>query len=176
MRYIVVRGAAWPVLLSPCNTPSMPSVYVTSIQNRVLHRTTPVVCSWYDHSHRCHSEFITDVRVHGHVGGEISEVLHRESSKRLALPRNTNDRKHLQSTQTTVNRNNAQPKHQALSKGQPGRRIKPISKAAVHAFSTATTRHHHPHPRGSSPDPFSQHSLLGSTGGLSRTTPQTPPA
>ena len=44
-------------------------------------------------------------------------VLHGESSKRLAPPRNTKHRKHLQSTQTTVNRHNSQTKHQALSKG-----------------------------------------------------------
>ena len=46
-------------------------------------------------------------------------VLHGESSKRLAPPRNTKDRKHLQAAQTTVNRHNSQTKHQALSKGQP---------------------------------------------------------
>ena len=50
------------------------------------------------------------------------------------------------------------------------RHTTPISTAAVHAFSTATTRHHYPHPTGSSTDPLSQRS------GLSRTTPQTPPA
>ena len=60
-------------------------------------------------------------------------VLHGESSKRLAPPRNTEDRKHLSSTQSTVNRHNSQTKHQALSKGQPGRRKTPITTAAVHA-------------------------------------------
>ena len=45
-------------------------------------------------------------------------VLHKESSKLLAPPRNTKDRKHLQSTQTSVDRHNSQTKHQALSKGQ----------------------------------------------------------
>jgi len=48
-----------------------------------------------------------------------SGVLHGESSKRLAPPRSTNDRRYLQSTQTTVNRHNTQTIHQALSKGQP---------------------------------------------------------
>ena len=38
-----------------------------------------------------------------------SVALHGQSSKRLAPPRNTKDRKHLQSTQTTVNRHNSQP-------------------------------------------------------------------
>ena len=42
-----------------------------------------------------------------------------KTSKRLAPPRNTKDRKHLQSTQTIVNRHNSQSKHQALSKGRP---------------------------------------------------------
>ena len=60
------------------------------------------------------------------------QVLHGESSKRLAPPRNTKDRKHLQSTQSTVNRHTSQTKHQALSKGQPGKRISPINTAAVH--------------------------------------------
>ena len=86
-------------------------------------------------------------------------LLHGKSSKRLAPPRNIKDRKHLQSTQSTVN---SQTKHQALSKGQPGRRMTPINTAAVHALSTATTRHHHPHPTGSSPDPRSQRSPLRS--------------
>ena len=49
----------------------------------------------------------------------MSFVSHGESSKLLAPPRNTKDRKHLQSIQTTVNRHNSQTKHQALSKGQP---------------------------------------------------------
>ena len=97
-----------------------------------------------------------------------SFVLHGESSKRLAPPRNTKDRKHLQSTQLTVDRHNSQTKHQALSKGQPGGRITPINIAAVHAFSTATTRHHHPHPTGSSPDPLSQHRQLRSLGAIHR--------
>ena len=47
-------------------------------------------------------------------------VLYGESSKRLAPPRNTKDRKHLQSTQTTVDRHNSQTKHLVLSKGQLG--------------------------------------------------------
>ena len=50
----------------------------------------------------------------------LSPVLHGESSKRLASPRNTTDRKHIQSTQTTVNRHNSQTMHLAVSKGQPG--------------------------------------------------------
>ena len=58
-------------------------------------------------------------------------VLHGGSSKRLAPPRNTKDRKHLQSTQSTVNRHTSQTTHQALSKGQPGRHITPINTVAV---------------------------------------------
>ena len=46
----------------------------------------------------------------------------------------------------------------------------------MHAFSTATTRHQHPRPTGSSPDPLSQRSPLRSAGGFSRAAPQTPPA
>ena len=34
------------------------------------------------------------------VNGEADAVLHGESSKRLATPRNTKDKKHLQSTQS----------------------------------------------------------------------------
>ena len=48
----------------------------------------------------------------------LPAMLHGESSKRLAPPRDTKDRKHLQSVQRTVNRHNSQTKHQALSKGQ----------------------------------------------------------
>ena len=60
-------------------------------------------------------------------------VLHGGSSTCLASPRNTKDRKHVQSTQSTVNRQSSQTKHQALSKGRPGIRITPINTAAVHA-------------------------------------------
>ena len=82
-----------------------------------------------------------------------------------------NGRKHLPSAQMTVNWHNSQNKHQALSKGQPrSQDAQQTSTAAVHAPSTATTRHHHPHPTGSPPDPPSQRSPLRSTGGLSRTT------
>ena len=62
------------------------------------------------------------------------------------------------------------------SAAQESRRTTATSTAAVHASSTATTRHHYPHPTGSSPDTLSQRSLLRSTGGLSRITTQTPPA
>ena len=57
------------------------------------------------------------------VGLMVSCVLHGECSKRLALPRNTRDWKHLQSAQTTVNLHKSQTKHQALSKGQPRRQL-----------------------------------------------------
>ena len=56
----------------------------------------------------------------GWLRGIPVSVLHGESSKRLAPPRKTKDRKHLQSIQTTVNRHNSQTKHLELSKGQPG--------------------------------------------------------
>ena len=73
-----------------------------------------------------------------------------ESSKRLAALRITKDGKHLQSTQSTVNRHTSQTKHQALPEGQPGRRITPINTAAVHASAqqqpaiiTHTQQGHH---------------------------------
>ena len=47
--------------------------------------------------------------------------------------KNTKDRKHLQSTQSTVNRHTSQTKHQAPSKRQPGRLTTPINTAAVHS-------------------------------------------
>ena len=50
----------------------------------------------------------------------FSSELHGESCKRLAPPRNTKYRIHLQSTQSTVNRHNSQTKHQALRKCSPG--------------------------------------------------------
>ena len=99
--------------------------------------------------------------------------------RKLQTPGTAEEHKrHLQSTQTTVNRHNAQTKHLAISKGQSGGQDTrtPISTAAVYAFSTATTRHHYPHPTGSSLDPLSQRSPLRSTGRLSRSTQQTPPA
>ena len=65
-----------------------------------------------------------------------TSVLHGEISKRLATPRNTKDKKHLQSTQSA-----SQTKHQALPKGQPGRRITPINTAAVDASAQQQPRH-----------------------------------
>ena len=88
------------------------------------------------------------------------------------------DRKHLLPTQTTVNRHKLTDQATGTIEraARESRRITPISTAVVHAFSAATTRHHYPHPAGSSPDPVSQCIPLRSTGGLSRTTSQTPPA
>ena len=62
-----------------------------------------------------------------------------KSSKRLAPPRNPKDRTHQQSTQMSVNRYNSQTKHLALRAARESRHTAPISTAAVHAFSTATT-------------------------------------
>ena len=59
---------------------------------------------------------------------------------------------------------------------QGSSRITPSIAAAVHASSTATSRHHHAHAAGSSPDPLSQRSPLRSAGGTSLSTTQTPPA
>ena len=77
-------------------------------------------------------------------------VLHGGSSKRLAPPRNTRDRKHLQSTQSTVNRQTSQTKHQSHWKGRPRIRLTPINTAAVHtsaqqqpAIITRTQQGHH---------------------------------
>ena len=82
-----------------------------------------------------------------------------------------------------MNPNNSQTAHLTYQApgtieraAQESRRLTPTSTAAVHASSTATTRHHFVHPTGSSPDPLSQRSPLRSTGGLSRNTTQTPPA
>ena len=83
----------------------------------------------------------------------------------------------------TINPNDCQPTQLAdQARGtieraaRESRHTTLISKAAVHAFSTSTPRHRYPHQPGSSPDPLSQRSPLRSTGGLSRTTTQTPPA
>ena len=62
----------------------------------------------------------------------LLRVLHGESYKYLAPPRNQKEREHLQSTQTTANRHNSQTKHQAPSKTQPKSRITPTSTAAMH--------------------------------------------
>ena len=49
----------------------------------------------------------------------LASVAQGESPKRLAPPRNTKDREHLHSTQTTANRHCSQTRHQAPSKGHP---------------------------------------------------------
>ena len=85
---------------------------------------------------------------------------------------------HRRQETPTINPNDHQPTQ--LTDQAPGtieraaresRHTTPISTAAVHAFSTATTRY--PHATGSSLDPLSQRSPLRSTGGLSCTIPQT---
>ena len=87
---------------------------------------------------------------------------------------------HKRQETPTINPNERQPTQ--FTEQAPGtieraaresRHTTPISTAAVHTFSTATTGYHHPHPTVSSPDPLSQRSPLRSTGGLSRATPQT---
>ena len=71
----------------------------------------------------------------------------------------------------------SQTEHQALSKGQPGRRITPSTTAAVHASAqqqptivthTYVIIHTYLHPTGSSPDPLSHRSPLRSLGALHR--------
>ena len=77
------------------------------------------------------------------------KVLHGESSKCLATPRNTED-KITYNQPNRPKRQTPQTKHKALPKGQPGRRITPINTAAVHAsaqqqptISTHTRQGHH---------------------------------
>ena len=93
----------------------------------------------------------------------MAVVLQGESSKRLVTPRNTKDKKHLQSTQS------AQPTNftdQAPSTTErTARETHNTSQHSSHArISTTTTHHQHPHPTGSSPDFFSQRSPLQSPG------------
>ena len=95
---------------------------------------------------------------------EAPNAWHRRGTQRTAITYNQPNRPDQHTSQT---------KHQALSKGQPGRRITPINTAANQhsscaCFSTTTTHHHHPHPTGSSPDPLSQRSPLRSLGAIHR--------
>ena len=103
-------------------------------------------------------------------------MLRRESCKHLAPPRNTKNREHQLSTQTTANRHNSQAKHLVSSKGQPKSRITPIQHSSHARPITATSCHNYAHPAGSSPDPLSQRNPVRGTCGLSHITTQTPPA
>ena len=93
---------------------------------------------------------------------------------------------HRQGTQKTRNTYNqpnrpnqqtSQTMHQVLSKGQPGRRITPINTAAVHASAQPTiiTRTQRGHHQILSANAARCEAKEQYTGGLSRTTPQTPP-
>ena len=62
----------------------------------------------------------------------LAIVLHGESSKYLATPRNTKD-KITYNQPNRPNRQTPQTKHKALPKGQRGKRITPNNTAAVHA-------------------------------------------
>ena len=89
------------------------------------------------------------------------------------------DNQPIQPSTGTTHRPSTRHYRKPLRAAQETRRLTPTSTAAVHAPSTATTRHHYPHPTGSSPDLLCQCSRpvgLQSTGGLSRTITQTPPA
>ena len=101
-----------------------------------------------------------------HTTPYVLSVLHGESSKRLAPPRNTKDRKNLQSTQST--------RPTRLTDQAPStieRTARETHNTNQHSsrarFSTTTTHHHHPHP-GSSPDPLSQRSPLRCLGAIHR--------
>ena len=67
----------------------------------------------------------------------LHSVLHGESSKRLASPRNTKTG-NTYNQPSRPNRHTTQTKHQALPKGQPGRRITPLNTAAVHTSAQPT--------------------------------------
>ena len=74
-------------------------------------------------------------------------MLHGESSKRLATPRNDRITYHQPNRPS---RHTSQTKHKALPEGKPGRRITPINTAAVRAsaqqqptISTHTRQGHH---------------------------------
>ena len=93
------------------------------------------------------------------------------------LPEKAPNAWHRRGTQKTGNTYNqpirAQPTHltdQAPSTTErAARETHNTNKHSSRArFSTATTRHHHPHPTGSSPDPLSQCSPLRSQGAIHR--------
>ena len=117
--------------------------YLNKIDPAVLVGTWPCAVSWMPLHFRTKKKNVLAVRL-GHTSRTVvtacafarvhASVLHGESIKRLAPPRNTKDRRHLQSTQSTVNRHTSQTKHHALSNGLPAaeKRITPINTAAVH--------------------------------------------
>ena len=103
---------------------------------------------------------------------------HCVTRRKLQTPGTAEEHKRQETP--TINPNDRHPAHLADQApgtieraAQESRRITPTSTAAVHASSSATTRHHYLHPTGTSPDPRSQCSPVRSTGGLSRTTTDT---
>ena len=89
------------------------------------------------------------------------EWVFRVTRRKLQTPGTVEEHKRQETP--TINPNDRQPTQ--LTDQAPGtieraaresRHTTPISTAAVHAFSTTTTRHQHPHATGTSPDPLSQ--------------------
>ena len=112
-----------------------------------------------------------------------ASLVHAKCVTRRKLQTPGTPKEHQRQETSTISPNNRQPAQ--LTDQAPGtieravqesRRITTTSTAAVHASSKATTRHHYPHLTGSPLDPLSQRTPLRSTGGLSHTTTQTPPA
>ena len=123
---------------TPCNQPAIAQTQhrlTAQLAQLGLHYFLRLAHALYCRSRRC-------------LDYVAFSVLHGESSKCLAPPRNTKDRKHLQSTQSTGNRHTSQTKHQTLLKGQPRIRITTVNTAALHtsaqpAIITRTQQDHH---------------------------------
>ena len=86
---------------------------------------------------------------------QLRGVLHGESYKRLAPPRNTTDRKHLQSNDLQPGQLTDEAPGTIERAARESSRITPNSTATVHASSTAISSRHHAHPAWPSPDPLS---------------------
>ena len=100
-------------------------------------------------------------------GGSVNLVMEGVARRKVQTPGTAEE--HNRQETPTINPNDHQPTQ--LTVQAPGiferaawesRDTTPISTAAVHALSTATTctRNHYPHPTGSSQDPLSQRSPL----------------
>ena len=107
----------------------------------------------------------------------MTDVLHGESYKRLAPPRNTTKPKHLQSTQTTVKSHNSPTKHRAPSKEQPtGQAVhhpqaRPCAPPVQQPLASTTETQ-----QGPRQSPLSRRNPVRVAGGPSRTTTRTPSA
>ena len=118
----VVLGNARPLLLSPCNTHA--SLHDVDKLVFTMAQTASITHAWALRLYKLPNGICFAARtcMHRCLRCDFQHapyVLHRKCHKRLAPPRNTQNKAHLKSAQTTVNRHSSHTKNRAPANEQP---------------------------------------------------------